>query len=231
MQFDVVTLFPDMLRAITDHGITQRAFEKGLVALRAHNPRDYTHRKDGRVDDKPYGGGPGMVMQVQPLRDTLAAAKQSAPEGAKVVYLSPQGKPLTQALAQRLSQEKGLILLAGRYEGIDQRIIDFDIDLEVSIGDYVLSGGELPAMVLMDTLIRLLPGVLGSEDSTDVESFSERLLDHPHYTRPEVIDNQRVPEALLSGDHGKIARWREAQRLAQTKMKRPDLLEGDHIKE
>lgn len=223
MRFDLITLFPEMFTAISDSGVTGRAFTSGLASLQCYNPRDYADNKHGRVDDKPYGGGPGMVMQVKPLRKAINLARKAVQDSAPVIYLSPQGKRLTQAKCKALSEEPRLILLAGRYEGIDQRLIDHDVDEELSIGDYVLSGGELPAMVLMDALIRLIPGALGNEQSAPADSFQQGLLDHPHYTRPETIDGQSVPEVLLTGDHASIERWRQQQRVLQTKAKRPDL--------
>lgn len=223
MRFDLITLFPDMFAALKDYGVTGRAIEENLASVVCHNPRDYADNKHGRVDDKPYGGGPGMVMQVKPLRTAIQVAREAVQDSAPVIYLSPQGKPLTQARCVALSREPRLILLAGRYEGIDQRLIDRDVDEELSIGDYVVSGGELPAMVLMDALIRLLPGALGNELSATADSFEQGLLDYPHYTRPEVIDGQAVPEVLLTGDHANIERWRQEQRILQTQLKRPDL--------
>jgi len=225
MRFDVVTLFPDMLSSIRDHGITSRALNAGQAAIHCHNPREFTADKHSRVDDKPYGGGPGMVMQVQPVRAAIQAARNAVQDAAPVVYLSPQGQPLTQAKCSALSQMPRLILLAGRYAGLDQRLIDRDVDEELPIGDYVLSGGELPAMVLIDALVRLIPGVLGNDQSADVDSFQQGLLDHPHYTRPETIDGQTVPAILLNGDHANIERWRNSQRELQTKLKRPDIWE------
>jgi tRNA (guanine37-N1)-methyltransferase len=223
MKFEIITLFPEMFSALSENGVTGRAIQTGLASLSFHNPRDYTENKHGRVDDKPYGGGPGMVMQVQPLRAAIDVARRAVQDSAPVIYLSPQGKRLTQAHCQALSQQSRLILLAGRYEGIDQRLIDRDVDEELSIGDYVLSGGELPAMVLMDALIRLIPGALGNDQSAPADSFQQGLLDHPHYTRPETIDGQSVPEVLLNGDHASIERWRQQQRILQTQSKRPDL--------
>jgi tRNA (guanine37-N1)-methyltransferase len=224
MRFDVITLFPDMFEA-SRQGITGRAIERGQVDLHLWNPRDYTHDVHRTVDDRPYGGGPGMVMKVEPLRAAILDAKAAAPQ-SKVIYMSPQGRPLTQAAAQQMSEQPGLILLAGRYEGIDERLLEAYVDEEWSIGDYVLSGGELPAMVLMDTVIRLLPGVLGHEDSAVEDSHVDGLLDCPHYTRPEVIEGRAVPEVLLSGNHKAIREWRLMQSLGRTWLRRPDLLEG-----
>ena len=230
MWFGIISLFPEMFRAITEHGVTGRAVKRELVNVNYWNPRDFTEDKHQTVDDRPYGGGPGMLMKVQPLRDAIAAAKaEAAKAGAKqpvkVAYLSPQGKPLTQAAVQDLATREHMILVAGRYEGIDERVIEQDIDEEWSIGDYVLSGGELPAMVLMDSVVRWLPGVLGHEDSAQQDSFMAGLLDCPHYTRPEVLDGRQVPDVLLSGHHAEIERWRLQQSLGRTWLRRPDLLE------
>jgi len=222
MRIDVVTVFPEMLDAVTAHGITGRALRNGLWEFGVQNPRDYTHDKNRRVDDRPYGGGPGMVMQVQPLRDAIHAARGEGQ--GHVVYLSPQGRLLTQQGVKDLAAHPHLILVAGRYEGIDERLIEAEVDEEWSIGDYVLSGGELAAMVVIDSVVRLIPGALGHEDSAEQDSFSEGLLDCPHYTRPEVIDGRAVPEVLQSGDHGAVARWRLKQALGRTWLRRPDLL-------
>ena len=224
MRFDVVTLFPEMLRAMLGQGVTGRAFERDQARLVTWNPRDYTADVHRTVDDRPYGGGPGMVMKVEPLQAALEAARQAAP-GAPVLYLSPQGRRFDQAAAGELAKRDGLILLAGRYEGIDERIIERYVDQELSIGDYVLSGGELPALVVMDAVTRLLPGVLGAPDSAQQDSFMEGLLDCPHYTRPEHYGDRRVPGVLLSGDHEAIRRWRLLQSLGRTWLRRPDLLE------
>jgi tRNA (guanine37-N1)-methyltransferase len=226
MEIGIVTLFPDMIAAFADYGVTGRALHDGRVKLRTWNPRDYTHSAHGNVDDRPYGGGPGMVMQVQPLRDAITAARAALAAKPRVVYLSPQGERLTQTGARRLAGYEGLLLIAGRYEGVDERVIAAQVDEECSIGDYVLSGGELAALVVMDAVIRLLPGVLGHEDSAAQDSFMDGLLDYPHYTRPEEIDGLRVPEVLLSGDHRAIARWRKKQALGRTWLRRPDLLAG-----
>jgi tRNA (guanine37-N1)-methyltransferase len=225
VRFDVITLFPGMIRAQSAHGIQGRAVERGLVEVVTWNPRDYTRDRHGSVDDRPYGGGPGMVMQVQPLRDTLAAARAAAGD-APVIYLSPQGQRLTQAKVRELAGMAGIILLAGRYEGIDERVIDREVDEELSIGDYVLSGGELPALVVMDAITRLIPGALGDADSALEDSFMEGVLDYPHYTRPEEIDGFRVPEPLLGGNHAEIRRWRLKQALGRTWLRRPDLLQA-----
>jgi len=228
VRFDVITLFPGMIRAQSAHGIQGRAVERGLVEVVTWNPRDYTRDRHGSVDDRPYGGGPGMVMQVQPLRDTLHAARAAA-GNAPVIYLSPQGQRLTQAKVCDLAGMAGIILLAGRYEGIDERIIDTQVDEELSVGDYVLSGGELPALIVMDAVTRLLPGALGDADSAQEDSFMQGLLDYPHYTRPEEIDGLQVPEALLGGNHAGIRRWRLKQALGRTWLRRPDLLQAAEL--
>jgi tRNA (guanine37-N1)-methyltransferase len=220
----VISLFPEMFDAITNYGVTGRAIRNGLIEFHSWNPRDFTHDRHRTVDDRPYGGGPGMLMMVQPLRDAIAAARNAAGDDAHVVYLSPQGKRLTQSGVQQLSQHKRLILIAGRYEGIDERIIESEVDEEWSVGDYVLSGGELPAMTLIDAVARFVPGVLGHELSAEQDSFSDGLLDCPHYTRPERLDGESVPEVLLSGNHERIRQWRLVQSLERTWLRRPDLL-------
>lgn len=227
MWIGVVSLFPEMFRAITDNGITSRAVRNGLVQLEFWNPRDFTEDAYRRVDDRPYGGGPGMVMLVEPLRRAIAAARAKAREKGlepKVIYLSPQGRVLDQPGVRELAGEQALILLCGRYEGIDERLIRREVDAEWSIGDYVLSGGELPAMVLVDAVTRLLPGALGSDASAEEDSFTDGLLDCPHYTRPEVYEGEEVPAVLLSGDHAAIRRWRRWQSLERTLRRRPELL-------
>lgn len=236
MHIAVVTLFPEMFTALTQSGITSRAIDRKLVSLDFVSPRDYAEDRHKTVDDKPYGGGPGMVMTVPPLRKAIEVAKsklgddgQSAVK-AKVVYLSPQGEPLSQPLVEQLANEQSLVLLCGRYEGIDERIVEADVDMEVSLGDYVISGGELAAMVLMDAMIRLQPGALGDKDSAGQDSFSGRgWFDCPHYTRPDTVDGQTVPEVLLSGDHRAIERWRTKQSLKRTLERRPELLNAEHI--
>lgn len=225
MHIGVITLFPEMLDALSCGGITARALEKGLFKLSIWNPRDFTKDKHHCVDDRPYGGGPGMVMQVQPLRATIRAAVATMGEDTRVVYLSPQGRRLEQSNVQRLLDYQRILMVAGRYEGIDERLIDRDIDEEWSIGDYVLSGGELPAMVIIDALARLLPGALGHDQSAAQDSFYAGLLDYPHYTRPDEIDGQPVPAVLLSGNHAEIARWRHQQALGRTWKRHPELLE------
>ena len=225
MRIDVVTLFPEMLDAVTESGITRRAVEHGLLEVGRWNPRDFTRDRHRTVDDRPYGGGPGMVMMVEPLREAIRAAKRQAPKGAPVIHLSPQGRVLDQAGLRELAALPGMVLVASRYEGVDERLIAAEIDQEWSIGDYVLSGGELAAMVLMDGVTRLLPGALGHEDSAEQDSFADGLLDYPHYTRPEVFEGEAVPKVLLSGDHAAIRRWRRKQALGRTWLRRPDLLE------
>ena len=224
MHIEVVTLFPEMVDILLRFGVTGRAAERGLLRVGTSNPRD--HARDARktVDDRPYGGGPGMVMKVDTLRAAIEEARGRAGKGAKVIYLSPQGRPLDQEALKRLSRERGLVLIAGRYEGVDERVIEAEVDEELSVGDYVLSGGELPALVVIDALARLIPGALGDEDSAAQDSFMEGLLDCPHYTRPEEVDGRRVPEVLLSGDHAAIRRWRMQQMLGRTWQRRPELL-------
>ncbi|MBO2693067.1 tRNA (guanosine(37)-N1)-methyltransferase TrmD [Shewanella algae] len=226
MWLGVITLFPEMFRAVTDFGVTGRAVKNGLLEVQTWNPRDFTHDRHNTVDDRPYGGGPGMLMMVQPLRDAIHAAKAAAGEGAKVIYLSPQGRKLTQQGVSELAQSSKLILVCGRYEGIDERIIQTEVDEEWSVGDYVLSGGELPAMTLIDSVSRLVPGVLGKQASAEQDSFSDGLLDCPHYTRPECLDGLDVPAVLLSGNHEKIRRWRLQQSLIRTLQRRPELFEN-----
>jgi len=228
VQFDVITLFPPMFDAVSKHGVTSRALENGIYGLTLWNPRDFTADKYKTVDDRPYGGGPGMVMLAEPLQQAIDAAKarqqQAGVARPKVIHLSPQGKPLTHAVVMQLAGEQGLILLASRYEGVDERLLERAVDEEYSIGDYVLSGGELPAMVLIDAVVRQLPGTLGDADSAQEDSFVHGLLDCPHYTRPEVYQGERVPDVLLSGNHAQIKRWRLKQALARTRERRPDLL-------
>lgn len=220
----VITLFPEMFDAITQQGVISRAIKNGTIEFNSWNPRDFTHDKHRTVDDRPYGGGPGMLMMVQPLTDAINAAKAKAGEGAKVIYLSPQGRKLDQQGVKQLANNDKLILVAGRYEGIDERVIQSIVDEEWSIGDFVLSGGELPAMTLIDAVSRLIPGVLGHELSAEEDSFANGLLDCPHYTRPEVLNGQRVPEVLLSGNHEKIRQWRLKQSLGRTWLRRPELI-------
>ena len=211
MHIGVISLFPDMFSAITEHGVTRRAIKEDLLTVSVWNPRDFTHDKHRTVDDRPYGGGPGMLMMVQPLVDAINAAKAALGEDTPVIYLSPQGQTLDHGGVTQLAQNDRMILIAGRYEGIDQRVIDQYVDAEWSIGDYVLSGGELPAMVLIDAVARMVPGVLGHQDSAAEDSFANGLLDCPHYTRPETYNGQQVPTVLLSGNHEKIRQWRLQQ--------------------
>jgi tRNA (guanine37-N1)-methyltransferase len=221
MIIHIVTLFPEMFSAL-ESGIPGRAQKQKLVELRFYNPRDFTHDKHKTVDDRPYGGGPGMVMKVQPLRDAIHAAKKNS--NARVSYLSPQGKLFDQTAAKNLSEREEIILVSGRYEGIDERVIETEIDEEWSVGDFVLSGGELPAMCIIDAVVRLIPGALGDEQSSEQDSFSQGLLDYPHYTRPEEIDHLHVPEVLLSGDHAAIMRWRLKQSLGRTALRRSEMM-------
>ena len=222
MRFDIITLFPAMFSAIKEEGVIARAIKKSIISINEWQLRDFSENKYKNVDDKAYGGGAGMVMQVKPIRDCIKKIKEQEPE-TKVIYLSPQGDPLNQNLVEKLSSFESLTLLCGRYEGVDERIIKNDVDIEVSIGDYVISGGELAAMVLIDSVSRRLPNVLGNKDSLN-DSFVNNLLDYPHYTRPESIDGDIVPEVLLSGNQAKIDAWRLEQAKNKTKQKRSDLL-------
>lgn len=227
-RFDVVTIFPEMFAALRDAGISRRAHERELWQLACWNPRDFTEDVHRTVDDRPFGGGPGMVMRVEPLKRAIAAARQAQRElhggSGRVLYMSPQGRSLDHEAVLRLAAEPGLIVLCGRYEGVDQRLIDAEIDEEVSIGDFVVSGGELPAMLMMDAIIRLLPGALNDADSAVEDSFADGLLDCPHYTRPEVYAGEPVPAVLMSGNHAAIRRWRLKQALGRTWLRRPELL-------
>ncbi len=228
MRFDVVTLFPELVNSLTASGVIGRAAGQELINLTCWNPRDYTSDRHQTVDDRSYGGGPGMVMKVEPLRDTVRDIKQQTAfnaETGRVIYLSPQGKRLDQAAVKKLATRSQLIFIAGRYEGVDERFIETEIDEEWSLGDYVLSGGELPAMVMIDAIARMIPGVLGDNESAEQDSFMNQLLDHPHYTRPEVIDGLKVPDVLKSGDHQKIEQWRRKQALGRTWLRRPELLQ------
>jgi tRNA (guanine37-N1)-methyltransferase len=230
MQFDVVSLFPEMFAALTQSGVTRRAHEQGRWNLTAWNPRDFTQDRHRTVDDRPYGGGPGMVMLARPLEATIAAAKARQTDlglpAPRVVFMSPQGKPLTHARVMELKNEPGLVLLCGRYEAVDQRLLDRVVDEEISLGDFVLSGGELPAMALMDAVVRQLPGVLGDDASAVEDSFVNGLLDSPHYTRPEVYEGVAVPPVLMGGNHAEIMKWRRWRQLEATARKRPDLLDA-----
>jgi len=222
MKFDIITLFPEMFSAIKEEGVISRALKNSIISIREWQLRDFSSNKYKNVDDKPYGGGAGMVMQVKPIRDCLAKIKELEPN-TKVIYLSPQGQPLNQKLVEELTKFDSLTLLCGRYEGVDERVIENDVDFEVSIGDYVISGGELASMVLIDAVSRRLDNVLGNKDSLN-DSFADNLLDYPHYTRPESIDGESVPEVLLSGNQAKIDAWRQEQAMKKTKQKRPDML-------
>ncbi|WP_019556868.1 tRNA (guanosine(37)-N1)-methyltransferase TrmD [Thiomicrorhabdus arctica] len=224
MRFDVITLFPEMFAALTESGVSRRAIQSELYALKTWNPRQFTLDKHKTVDDRPYGGGPGMVMMYQPLKETLSAIEGELQAKPHVVYLSPQGQPLTQQKVADLTQYDNITLLCGRYEGVDERLITSSVDEEISIGDFVVSGGELPAMMLMDAVIRLIPGALGHSQSAEQDSFSDGLLDCPHYTRPEVVDGMCVPSVLMEGNHAKIDAWRQAQKLVRTQQRRPDIL-------
>lgn len=230
MYIQVVTLFPQMFEALNCGGVTSRAIDQGLLQLGLWNPRDFTADRHRTVDDRPYGGGPGMVMMVEPLRAALEKARaqtqQASGDRPVVAYMSPQGRRITQATLQSLAQRPTMIFVCGRYEGVDERLLETEIDEEYSIGDYVLSGGELAAMVIIDGLARLIPGILGHADSAGQDSFVNGLLDYPHFTRPEHTNGKSVPEVLLSGDHRAIHRWREKQALGQTWLRRPDLLES-----
>jgi len=225
IRFDCVTLFPEMFAAVTDWGITRRALELGAWSIALWNPREFTTDDYRTVDDRPYGGGPGMVMLAEPLEKAIAAAKAAAEGEAKVVHLSPQGRSLDHRKVRELVEAPRLVLLCGRYEGVDERLVARCVDEEVSIGDYVISGGELAAMVLIDAVVRQLPGVLGDEQSAEQDSFVHGLLDCPHYTRPEVYKGVAVPAMLLSGHHAQIERWRLKQALGRTWLRRPELLE------
>ena len=226
MHIALVSLFPEMFAAVTEHGVTGRAVAEGLISISHSNPRDYTTDRHRTVDDRPYGGGPGMLMKIDPLRQAIQGAREQAGENARVIYLSPQGKRLDHDRVLELSRAEALVLVAGRYEGVDERLIEAEVDEELSIGDYVLSGGELAAMVVIDAVTRQLPGVLGHALSAQEDSYVDGLLDCPHYTRPEEYQGRPVPEVLLSGNHQQIRRWRLKQALGRTHERRPDLLEG-----
>jgi tRNA (guanine37-N1)-methyltransferase len=224
MQIAVVSIFPELVGQVAEYGVVGRAKERGLLSLICENPRDYAEDAHRTVDDRPYGGGPGMVLKYEPAAKAIGAVRERLPEGSPVVYLSPQGRVFDQAAAKRFAAMPGLILLAGRYEGVDERLIEAQVDEEVSLGDFVLSGGEIAAMAVIDATARLLPGVLGDDESAREDSFADGLLEHPHYTRPESIDGKRVPAVLLSGDHARIARWRYKQALGRSYLRRPDLV-------
>lgn len=224
MRIDVITLFPEMVQTVIKQGVVGRAADKGLLQLVCWNPREYTRDRHRTVDDRPYGGGPGMLMKVEPLADCIHAVREQNPT-AKLIYLSPQGKLLKQSLINQATEQQDLIFLCGRYEGIDERLIQQEVDEEWSIGDYVISGGELAAMVCIDAITRQIPGALGHKDSAELDSFSDGLLDYPHYTRPETVNGLAVPEVLLNGHHQQIQDWRDKQALGRTWLRRPDLLE------
>jgi tRNA (guanine37-N1)-methyltransferase len=226
MQINVVSLFPDMVREAAAYGVCGRAVERQLVSLACTNPRDFAEDAYQTVDDRPYGGGPGMVLKYEPMATAIRAAQQALPEGSRVVFLNPQGRVFDQGVAAEMSALPGLMLIAGRYEGFDERLIENFADDELSLGDYVLSGGETAALVVMDAVIRLLPGVLGSPDSVESESFVDGLLDYPQYTRPDSVEGKEVPAVLQQGNHAAIRRWRLKQALGRTWLRRPDLLEG-----
>jgi len=224
MRVDVVTLFPEFVASVAQYGVVAGAAERGIFGLRTWDPRDETTDRHRKVDDRPFGGGPGMVMKAPPVQAALRRAQAAAPRGARRIFLSAQGRPLTQRALADLAQAPGLILLAGRYEGVDERALAGDIDEEWSLGDFVLSGGELAAMVLIDGVVRLLPGALGDEQSAAADSFSDGLLEGPQYTRPDTVDGEGVPPVLRSGDHAAVATWRRKQSLGRTWLRRPDLL-------
>jgi len=224
MQIAVVSIFPELVGQVGEYGVIGRAVERQLLSLRCENPRDYAEDAHRTVDDRPYGGGPGMVLKFEPTAGAIRQAKDRLPAGSPVICLSPQGKVFDQDTARRLSDLQGFVLLAGRYEGIDERLIENEVDEELSLGDFVLSGGEIAAMAVIDAVARLLPGVLGDDESAAQDSFMDGLLDHPHYTRPESVDGHRVPAVLLSGDHARIARWRYKQALGRSFLRRPDLV-------
>ena len=224
MQIVVVSIFPEFVRQVGEYGVVGRAVARQLLSLQCRNPRDYAEDVHRTVDDRPYGGGPGMVLKYEPTARAICQARQDLPDGSPVVCLSPQGRVFDQDTARRFAELPGFVLLAGRYEGIDERLIENEVDEELSLGDFVLSGGEIAAMAVIDAVTRLLPGVLGDEDSAAQDSFMEGLLDHPHYTRPESVDGQRVPAVLMSGDHARIARWRYKQALGRSFLRRPDLV-------
>lgn len=229
MRMDIISLFPQMIEDGAAFGVTGRAIEQGPVELVLWNPRDYAPDPRATVDDRPYGGGPGMVMMVAPLRKAIRDARMADRREARVVFVSPQGRKLTQSDLNRFAGMDRLIIVCGRYEGIDERLVEADIDEEYSLGDYIISGGELAALVLIDGITRLLPGVLGAQASSEQDSFMSGLLDYPHYTRPEQLDGQKVPDVLMSGDHARIARWRTKQALGRTYTRRPDLLDRHEL--
>jgi tRNA (guanine37-N1)-methyltransferase len=225
MQIAIVSLFPELVTQVGEYGVVGRAIERQLLSLYCENPRDFTDDAHRTVDDRPYGGGPGMVLKYEPTARAIQAARRALPEGSPVICLTPQGKVFDQATAGRLAGLQGFALLAGRYEGIDERLLENEVDEELSLGDFVLSGGEIAAMAVIDATARLLPGVLGDDESAAQDSFVAGLLDHPHYTRPEIVAGRRVPDVLLSGDHARIARWRHKQALGRSFLRRPELVD------
>ena len=229
MDIAVVSLFPEMLAPFAELGVLGRAVQRKLVRMDTVDPRSYATDAHGTVDDRPYGGGPGMLLRVEPYATAIAAARSRVPDGSPVIFLTPQGQVFDQTVAQRLAALPGMVLVAGRYEGFDERLIEMACDEELSLGDFVLSGGELAAMAVIDATLRLLPGVLGDDQSAVEDSFSTGLLDHPHYTRPEVVHGRAVPGVLLAGDHQAIRRWRRKQALGRTSLRRPDLLRGESL--
>ena len=226
MWVGIVSIFPDMVRATLSHGVVGRAIDRGDIDLAVIDPRDFSDNVHRNVDDRPFGGGPGMVMMGEPLSRSVEAGRTAAPSAATTIYLTPQGRTFTQTLARDLAEREAMILVAGRYEGVDERFIERDIDLQLSIGDYVISGGELAALVVLDAVARLRPGTLGNAESINFESHMDGLLDFPHYTRPQELEGESVPEVLLSGDHQRVARWRRQQALGRTWQRRPDMLAG-----
>lgn len=231
MRVDVVTIFPEMFQAVKDYGVTRRAIERHRLSVNCWNPRDFAKGAHRAVDDRPYGGGPGMVMMAEPLAATVQAIRQEVGAEPALVYLSPQGRTLDQEIVVGLSKRPGVILLAGRYEGVDERFVELYVDTEYSIGDYVISGGELAAMVVIDAVSRHLPGVLGNEESALQETFADNLFDYPHYTRPEKFEEVRVPQVLLGGNHEDIRRWRVKQSLGRTWLRQPELLKSAKLNE
>ena len=231
MQIQIVTLFPEMIEAAAGIGVCGRALSEGIASLACINPRDFAQDAHGTVDDRPYGGGPGMVLKVEPFRTAIRAARRQAPESTPVVFLTPKGQVFDQSAARALAEGPGMVLVAGRYEGFDERLLKSEADLQLSLGDFVLSGGEVAALAVMDAVLRLKPGVLGDPDSADQDSFSEGLLDCPHYTRPEELDGMVVPRVLLEGNHEQIRRWRLKQALGSTWMTRPELLNDRDLSE
>ncbi len=229
MDVKVISLFPEMIRDAAAWGVTGRALENGIASLGCINPRDFTTDVHQTVDDRPYGGGPGMVLKVEPTAAAVAQAREQLPAGAKVVFLTPQGRLFNQTVARELAELPGLALVCGRYEGFDERLVEACADMELSVGDYVISGGEPAALVVLDAVLRLLPGVLGDALSAQQDSFSDELLDCPHYTRPEIVDGRQVPAELLTGNHADIARWRLKQSLGRTWQRRPELLAGREL--